>query len=31
MFFILLMALQFAVAFFAYDYCDKKLDRLNSK
>ncbi|MGF6190996.1 hypothetical protein ABIE12_002334 [Serratia sp. 509] len=28
---VILMALQFMVAFFAYDYCEKKLDKLNSK
>lgn len=29
--FLVLMVLQFVVAFFAYDYCEKKLDKLNSK
>lgn len=31
MFLVLLTALQFVVAFFAYDYCDKKLAKLNGK
>ncbi|CAI1092869.1 Uncharacterised protein [Serratia fonticola] len=29
--FLVLMVLQFVVAFFAYDYCEKRLDNLNSK
>ncbi|CAI2043211.1 Uncharacterised protein [Serratia fonticola] len=29
--FLVLMVLQFVVAFFAYDYCEKRLDKLNSK
>lgn len=28
---VLLTALQFVVAFFAYDYCEKRLDKLSSK
>ncbi|CAI1583904.1 Uncharacterised protein [Serratia fonticola] len=29
--FLVLMVLQFVVAFFAYDYCEKRLARLDSK
>lgn len=29
--FLVIMVLQFVVAFFAYDYCEKRLDKLNSK
>lgn len=28
---VLLTALQFGVAFFAYDYCESKLSKLNGK
>lgn len=29
--FLVLMALQFSVAFFAHDYCEKRLDKSNSQ
>ncbi len=29
--FLVLMVLQFVVAFIAYDYCEKRVDKLNSK